>query len=204
MTRRKRILMRGLWHNGIAARGHPKSSLSLPAAPTQTALTRNAIMLTQDELKHQLSYNPDTGHFTWIIRKSGVRTSGIAGKTRPNGYRLITIDYVQHYVHRLAWLYTYGEWPTADVDHINRDPSDNRIANLRQVTRAQNLRNVAARSNSTTGIKGVTLQKSGKYRACICINHKKQHIGLYWTAEEAAAAYAAAASKLYGRFAYPV
>lgn len=161
-------------------------------------------MITQEELKRQLSYDPDTGHFTWLVKKARTRIGGIAGKTRPNGYRLITIDYAQHYVHRLAWLYTYGEWPTADVDHINRDPSDNRIANLRDTSRAQNLRNVAARKNSTTGIKGVTLQKCGRYRACICVNYKKQHIGMYRTAEEAANAYAEAASRLYGSFAHPV
>lgn len=160
-------------------------------------------MLTQEELKRQLRYDPETGEFTWLITKPGVRSHKRAGKTRPNGYKLISIDYTHYYSHRLAWLYMYGVWPTGDVDHINRNPSDNRIANLREVTRSLNLRNVAARKNSTTRLKGVTLQKSGKYRACICVNNKKQHIGLYWTIEEAAAAYEAEAKRLYGEFAYP-
>jgi len=70
--------------------------------------------------------------------------------------------------HRLAWLYTYGSFPNGDIDHINGNGLDNRIANLRDVTRSVNLSNAKKRVDNTTGITGVVkAHTKGKWQAQI-------------------------------------
>lgn len=160
-------------------------------------------MLTQEELKRQLSYDPETGVFTWAIRKTRVSIGKIAGKQKKRGYREIRVNLISYQAHRLAWLYVHGEWPKNLIDHINRDPSDNRIENLREATFSQNLRNVGVRSNSSTGVKGVSVHSlSGKYRACIRIDGKKIHLGIFPTVAEAGEAYRKAAEEAHGIFAH--
>lgn len=159
-------------------------------------------MLTQEELKKQLSYDPETGVFTWAIRKPKVKFGSTAGKVRPKGYVEIRVNLVSYFAHRLAWLYMTGSWPEADIDHINRDPSDNRFSNLRPASRSQNLCNVGALSTSKTGIRGVDLHKAtGKYRARIRSDGKRIELGLFASIEDAAEAYRAAQNLHHGEFA---
>ncbi|MEH6483093.1 MULTISPECIES: HNH endonuclease [Pseudomonas] len=158
--------------------------------------------ITQEELKRQLCYDPSTGLFTWAIRKPKVKFGAIAGKIKANGYVEIRVNLISYFSHRLAWLYVYGEMPTADIDHINRDPGDNRIDNLRLATRAQNLCNVGALTTSMTGERGVDFHKaSGKYRARIRYGGKRVELGLFDSIAKAAAAYKEAAEKHHGEFA---
>jgi len=86
------------------------------------------------------------------------------------------------------------------IDHINLNSMDNRVANLRQCSHAENMRNVAMRSHNKTGYKGVQIHHN-KFRAVIRFNNKNVHIGLYPTALEAAKAYDAKAAELHGEFA---
>lgn len=159
-------------------------------------------MLTQEELKRQLSYDPGTGRFTWMIRKQKVAIGSQAGKTRPNGYREIRINLISYFEHRLAWLYMTGEWPAADIDHINRNPSDNRIENLREASRSENLRNVGPLASSSTRVRGVDFHKaSSKFRARIRVSGKRIELGIFATLEEAKSAYQVAAKNLHGEFA---
>lgn len=99
-------------------------------------------MITQEELKESLHYDPDTGIFTWRKSKGPAKKGTVAGKIYKS-HPYIKIGVCRHSIdaHRLAWLYVYGEWPTMDIDHINRDPTDNRICNLRHVSRSENNRN---------------------------------------------------------------
>lgn len=160
-------------------------------------------MITQEELKQQLEYNPNTGIFTWAIRKPKVKFGAVAGRTKPKGYVEIRVNLVSYQAHRLAWLYVHGEWPDGLIDHINRDPADNRIANLRVATHQQNFRNVAASSRSSTGVKGVSPHsKSGKYRATIRVDGKRLWLGLFDTITEAGEAYREAAEVHHGDFAH--
>lgn len=159
-------------------------------------------LITQQELMRQIHYDPASGVFTWAIRKPKVKLGSVAGKLRPNGYREIRVNLSSYFEHRLAWLYVHGVWPEHALDHINRNPSDNRISNLREATQTQNLRNIGPRSNSKTGIKGVSLHRiSGKYRAVIRTDGPRLWLGLFDTVDEAAAAYKAAAEKYHGEFA---
>jgi len=91
------------------------------------------------------------------------------------------------------------------VDHINGDPLDNRRANLRICTKAENMRNRRRNANSTSGFKGVLLMKDTPrkkpWRAQIKTNGRHHRLGYYKTKEEAALAYDAAAKELHGEFA---
>lgn len=90
-----------------------------------------------------------------------------------------------------------------EVDHINGIKTDNRRINLRECTRQQNNANInkSLKLKASTKYKGVSLQKSGKYRAMIGYNNERIHLGYFITAEEAAKAYNEKAIELYGEFA---
>ncbi|MGY8831687.1 MAG: HNH endonuclease signature motif containing protein, partial [Pseudomonadales bacterium] len=103
-------------------------------------------MLTIERLKEVLDYSPETGHFTWRINKRRARTGDIAGSVVAHGYILIRVDQTRQLAHRLAWFYVHGRWPDKNIDHINGQTADNRIANLRQATCAENLKNIKVSS----------------------------------------------------------
>lgn len=89
-----------------------------------------------------------------------------------------------------------------EVDHINRDPRDNRRANLRLCSHEENCRNRLWKTGAKTALKGVFPSRSGKrYRAAITVNYVKHGLGSYATPEEAHAAYVAAALRFHGEFA---
>ena len=145
-------------------------------------------MITQTELKQQLHYNPDTGIFTRLVAKCRRFKAGdIAGCLSPNGYILIGINGKLYRAHRLAWLYVYGKFPKDQIDHINGIKSDNRIANLRESTHAENMQNeIKPRSNNTSGYLGVSWDKNrGNFVTSISINGKNKHLGYFEIAAEA-------------------
>ena len=157
--------------------------------------------ITQDRLKQLLNYNPETGIFTWIVKKQGTRSNKIAGTKRDKGRIAINIDGILYLAHRLAWLYMHGEIPK-EIDHINMDPSDNRIINLRAATHMQNNYNKEKQKNNSSGYKGVAWHKgSGKWQAYINIDGKRVALGLFICPELAHLAYSEYATKYHKEFA---
>lgn len=159
--------------------------------------------LTHKRLLECLTYDPDTGVFTWAkrisIRIVVGRRAGVVGK---NGHRYVRIDGKRFAEHRLAWFYVYGELPTHDIDHIDGVPGANRISNLRQATDCENLQNRGKERSNTSGFKGVTWHKGGKkWLAQIGANNAHYYLGLFDTPEQAHAAYAEKAHELHGKFA---
>ena len=154
--------------------------------------------LTVEYLRSILHYDPATGIFTRKVSTARrVKVGDVAGCPDGHGYLRIMVRSRLHQAHRLAWLYVYGTWPKDQLDHINRNPSDNRIANLRDVSHKQNLQNASKRSDNTSGHSGVRWYKrDSKWVACITHNYKQIHLGLFTTLEEAIAA-RKAAEKLY-------
>lgn len=154
--------------------------------------------LTQETLRGHLSYDPETGDFFWLKRGRG-RQAGRPAGSRTQVYPRIKIGFQTFLSHRLAWFYVYGEWPE-EIDHINGDPRDNRLCNLRACTRAQNSRNQRATSRSKSGVRGVS-KKFRRWQVQITHDGMERYVGSYETLEEARSAYYAAAIELHGEFA---
>ncbi len=101
-------------------------------------------MLTAARLRELLSYNPTTGVFRWRVTRGGRLAGARAGCIdRRNGYVVIRVGKVKYSAHQLAMLHATGEWPTLEIDHKNRRKADNRLCNLRQVSRRLNIINSA-------------------------------------------------------------
>lgn len=92
-------------------------------------------------LRATLLYDPDTGVFTRAITRGSLAAGTKAGSLNRVGYWQIGVCGRTYTAQRLAWFYVHGDWPDGDIDHINRDKLDNRIANLRVISRSENLRN---------------------------------------------------------------
>jgi len=157
------------------------------------------IILTAERLREALSYDQETGIFTWLVSPNfRVKVGDAAGCGHHTGYRRIVIDGVSHQAHRLAWLYVQGYFPTNIMDHINGDRADNRIFNLREATDAENNQNKISSRNSTSKYLGVSWSKQrNKWLATIHVNRKQRYLGQFATEEEAYAAYCAAKAEFH-------
>lgn len=157
--------------------------------------------LTQDGVWNTLRYDTETGVFTWAVSpRQNVRAGAVAGMVNSQGYRVIKVRGSGYMAHRLAWFFTNGVWPSDEIDHINGNRDDNRIANLREASRADNNRNVAMRRDNSSGRKGVTWHK-GRWYAQIQRDGKKIYLGSFTDLDAAANAYRAAEIRLFGQFA---
>lgn len=156
-------------------------------------------MLTQKRLKEVLNYCPETGVFTRKIRTSNrVKVGAPAGCTTSQGYVAIRVDRRRYKAHRLAWLYVHGVWPNNDIDHDDRDRSNNRIDNLRDVTHKQNHENTGLRDDNTSGFRGVSSEpRTSKWVARIMHHGKQVNLGTFPTPESASEAYEAMRDRLY-------
>ena len=159
-------------------------------------------LISAEELRRRLHYNPTTGVFTRVLATIGKREGSVAGTTRPDGYIQISIDRRFYPAHRLAWLYTKGVWPAHLVDHINGDRSDNRLANLRPATNSENLRNSRRNVRNKCGFKVVSRSRNGRrWLAFIRVDGVNTNLGTYDTAEQAHRIYFEAAQRHFGSFA---
>lgn len=151
-------------------------------------------LLTLEEVRDILDYAPASGELRWRRRMSKRVLSGdIAGCVDTYGYVRIIIKGKNYRAHRLGWLLTYGGWPDAELDHIDLDRSNNRLNNLREATRAQNMLNKKMYKNNKSGFIGVHFHEaSGRYQAQYGRDGIVHRIGEFDTAEEASAAYQAA------------
>jgi hypothetical protein len=139
-------------------------------------------MIDQKTLKDFLLYDKKTGVFTWKFTRKKALKNSMAGCVDINKYIKIMLNGKNYSAHRLAWLYVYGVHPKGQIDHINCNKADNRIANLRDVPAAINMQNkiIALSSNKSTGLLGVTFCKRRMlYMAQIRINGKKKTLGYY-------------------------
>ena len=160
-------------------------------------LTDKRSNLTPDRLREALNYDSLTGIFTWQFANDGHEIGEIAGSASRSGRRTILIDGQTFYASRLAWLYVYGKWPINFLDHVDGNPGNDKIENLRDCTHAQNMANA---KSVKTGLKG-TYFKNGHWVAKITQNYRQQWLGYFNSEQEAHAAYQQAARKIFGEFA---
>jgi HNH endonuclease/AP2 domain len=158
--------------------------------------------INADYLREVINYDPETGEFVWRKPRRRTDWSGRKAGTKSCRYIVIRINAHTYVAQRLAWLHFYGSWPNGDVDHINGDPIDNRIKNLRVATVSENLANSKTNIRNTSGFKGVSrIKKTGKWCAYIRIMGKSINLGHYDRIEDAISARIAGASKYFGEFA---
>jgi hypothetical protein len=165
--------------------------------------------ITPERAAQLLSYDPETGLFTWKPRGISSFDSRFANKpagTFDSSHKgiKITLDYVSIEAHRVAYMFMMGKWPECWIDHINGIRTDNRWCNLRPATSCENQYNRRKSKNNKVGLKGVYIandRPNNNFRAEICYNKKRKFLGYFPTAEEAHAAYCNAAKILHGEFA---
>lgn len=146
-------------------------------------------MICADELREILTYDNMTGVFTRRVMAGHIKAGSIAGNPDKDGYLRVCLKGGYYKCHRLAWLYMYGEWPDGEVDHINGIRTDNRVSNLRVVSRKENMKNAACPKTNTSGFIGVTWDKSrSKWAAKIMVDQKCLNLGRFDSIDEAISA----------------
>jgi hypothetical protein len=158
--------------------------------------------ITQEYVKNRLAYNAETGILTWLPQPESAfarsqsyltwhkRFCGKEAGTAilDNGYKYINIANNVLLVHRVIWLHQYGYWPE-QVDHINHDRTDNRLANLIEVNVGENARNISLPDDNTSGRIGVSwVSHRGTWRATIKAHGVSHHLGTYHNKVDAVAA----------------
>jgi hypothetical protein len=154
-------------------------------------------MLTIEEIRKRLSYNPETGDLRWLVPLGRTTVGAIAGYVCPrNGYLRVGLNRKMQQAHRLAWALHHGSWPQGDIDHIDGNKLNNRIANLRDVSKAVNQQNRRLRRINAVGLAGVT-SHGKKFEARIRMCGVSIRLGNFGTAEAAHAAYLKARRELH-------
>jgi HNH endonuclease len=159
--------------------------------------------LTHARLCELLSYDPETGLWTWrLSRRGAVKAGAAAGSlNNPEGYLRIKIDGHLYLAHRLAVFYMTKSWPKVGTDHKDLDRINNRWTNLREATRSENQANIGAHRDNKLGVKGVSRLPSGKYGVWIMHRGKNKRLGTWDSAEMASWMYGVVSHALYGAFA---
>lgn len=146
----------------------------------------------------------EDGYLIWVKAYKHALNGTPAGRENSEGYRRIHIPSMGMVgVHRLIFLLHHGYLPEF-VDHIDGDPRNNKIENLRAATRHENARNVKTPVTNTSGKKGVYFVKSsGKWQVSIRVNDRLKYIGIYSTFDEAAKARDEAEAEFHGAYRRP-
>lgn len=155
--------------------------------------------LTVDEARALFTYDPLSGELRWAQKRGGpISVGDLAGSIDGNGHRTVSCQGKTYPSTHIIWAIVHGRWPTAQIDHRNRQRSDDRLDNLREATTFQN----ASNRSFKTGTKGVSYHRgSGKFHARIVSKNRLHFLGSFDDEEAAARAYDAAAKELHGEFA---
>ena len=143
--------------------------------------------LTYKKAREIFDYRDD-GKLIWKVRKSSnTKIGSVAGSFYKNSYSQVRVDAKDYMAHRVIWLWHHGYTPEGDLDHINRVKSDNRIENLREVSRQCNTRNTGNQKDNKSGVKGVYTHESwgNVWRSFITIQGRKCSLGNHKDFDEA-------------------
>lgn len=162
-------------------------------------------MITHAELLEALRYDPDAGLFYWRVKNSWrCKIGDIAGTPMKRGYWKITVNGASYYAHRLAWFYVHGIWPAGQIDHKDRDKTNNKLNNLRVANQQGNSANMFRENQNTSGYKGVQWHRGAK-KWVARVKHAgvDYHLGLFEDPKKAHEAYCRKAAELFGEFHAP-
>ncbi|BEQ12883.1 putative HNH endonuclease [Pseudomonas phage Ep4] len=137
----------------------------------------------------ELEYFPDTGEFFWRGR--------LCQSCTGDGYRRVSISGRRSLAHRVAWELAYGPIPEDKVvDHIDRDKLNNRLSNLRLVSKSENALNCGTWANNTSGHRGIDWRQDRQcWRARLNVGGRTVHTSNHKTFNAAVAAFRTAAEQ---------
>ena len=161
-------------------------------------------MITQQRLHELFEYRDDGNLIRKVSTTNRVKVGDVAGyRNNNNGRYYVTFNKKNYLLHRWIFMYHHGYLTNGkDVDHIDGNPGNNRIENLREITHAQNLLNSKIYHSNTSGIKGVYWNKQRcKWQVQLSIKGKVKYLGQYTTLEEAKAVIEKARNEHHGDFA---
>jgi len=154
-------------------------------------------MITQNELKELTTYVD--GNLVRIKNRFKYQVGSILGSKTKKGI-CVKIKGKHYRLHQLVYLYYHGHIPD-QLDHINRNPFDNRIENLRPATSSENARNRKIFENNKSGVKGVCWNKRiNKWGVSCSLNKKQNHLGYFEDIFSAACVAFSARNKMHGSF----
>jgi len=142
---------------------------------------------SQEILKEYFDYHKD-GKLVWKKSTGRMKIGDEAGNLNHHGYIRILFQGKKYGAHRLIWVWHCGDIPMdKQIDHMDKNRSNNKIENLQLATNAQNSTNRSLSKRNKTGFNGVSFDKQkGKFVACITHLGKRKYLGYYDTAEEGA------------------
>lgn len=171
---------------------------------TALAVAKGRSSVTHSKLIKSLDYNQQSGEFHWKLSPTtSVKVGSLAGNYGSGKYKYnrISIGGKSYLAHRLAWFYVYKFWPDDEIDHKDRNPHNNAIANLREASRVENEQNSGMRSHNTSGFTGVAWDKSKKrWQAGITVNGRFKFLGRFGDKNRAIKARLAAEKRYCGEF----
>jgi hypothetical protein len=156
--------------------------------------------LHQGAIRKVLSYNPESGRFTWDADFSGGVKGEFAEWEHSEGYLCISLFGKSVFAHRLAFLFQEGRMPSDEVDHKNGARSDNRWSNLRDVDRSTNSENqtkVIGRQSKSGLLGAQWSSQKERWHAEIKVKGRKHHMGFFDSEEEAHLVYLAAKRRMH-------
>ena len=174
------------------AEGRTSANLGPNKQPEEEAVMSKKDLPSPEYLRQRLRYEPETGRLFWreyvgfSMRWNSKYPGREAGIINPRGYLRVCVDCVVHQAHRIIWAMHYGEWPDGEIDHIDGNKINNKIENLRSVSRVENGRNLALPKDNTSGVIGVSWHKQRKkWIARIKANGTYHYLGLFSNFDDA-------------------
>lgn len=174
------------------AEGRTTAFLGPNKQPDEEAVMSDKELPSPEYLRQRLRYEPETGKLFWresaaFPKQCNTRLSGVeAGAMAKDGYLRVGINKKNYLAHRAIWAIYHNNWPDSDIDHIDGDKSNNRICNLRIVSKTENSRNSSLRIDNNSGVTGVYWDRlRNKWKAQISVNRRHLYLGAFTDLESA-------------------
>ena len=144
-------------------------------------------MIDQETVKKLFYYDAESGMLLWRYgNKRNVKPWQEAKALNGNGYVCVKIQGKDYPAHRIIWLYVHGAFPKEFIDHKNRIRNDNRLCNLRDVSRSDNNQNISLPSHNKSGHMGVSWIKNRNcWTVTVAVNKKNKWLGYYKNLDDA-------------------